>query len=37
MRKLDGGDWLMIGCAIFALIIIAAWIFQASILSNPFK
>jgi hypothetical protein len=37
MRKLDSGDWLMIGCFIFVLIIAAAWIFQLVTLENPFK
>lgn len=37
MKKLDDGDWIFIGCVIFALFILAVWIFQATHFENPFK
>ena len=37
MRKIDSGDWIVVGCIIFAIIIAAAWIFQCVTLKNPFR
>lgn len=37
MKKIDNGTWLLIGCVVFALIILAAWIFQLVTLKNPFE